>query len=243
MCFATIYCYFAIPCILYGHSCLTWMGYCWKMKKESYFLKTWNHFSFITRSHGQMMLLCSGSLIYWLQHVSALQELFHSWSFSAGSICCTTELCNERSAAGAPCCDLNAPCGWEGSESWEKRAEQPRTWAVECLVTYLVVGELLVYWITNIIFAVANLQLVCHQNKTTLRDETIAGVAILKLWAFKRNNRWKLCHLLVIQAWLVTLLHLCPLYVSPARLCYTATRGEPSADKHKHSKKPLQLVK
>lgn len=127
MCFATIYCYFAIPCILYGHSCLTWMGYCWKMKKESYFLKTWNHFSFITRSHGQMTLLCSGSLIYWLQHVSALQELFHSWSFSAGSICCTTELCNESSAAGAPCCDLNAPCGWEGSEGWEKRAEQSRT--------------------------------------------------------------------------------------------------------------------
>lgn len=127
MCFTTIYCYFAIPCILYGHSCLTWMGYCGKMKKESYFLKTWNHFSFITRSHGQMTLLCSGSLIYWLQHVSALQELFHSWSFSAGSICCTTELCNESSAAGAPCCDLNAPCGWEGSEGWEKRAEQSRT--------------------------------------------------------------------------------------------------------------------
>lgn len=54
------------------------------------------------------MVFSGGSLVFWPQHVSALREPFHSYSFSVGPICCTSELCNESSAAGVSRCDLNA---------------------------------------------------------------------------------------------------------------------------------------
>lgn len=73
--------------------------------------RTWNISILGRGSHGQVMVLCSGSLVFRLEHVPALLEPFRSQSVSVDPVRCTSQPCNEGSAAGEPCCDLNAQCG------------------------------------------------------------------------------------------------------------------------------------
>lgn len=51
-----------------------------------------------------------------VQRVPALREPFPSQSVSVGPICCTSEPCDERSAAGERCSDLNNLRGREKAE-------------------------------------------------------------------------------------------------------------------------------
>lgn len=80
--------------------------------------RAWNLSCFVKGSHGQVMVFFSGSLVFRLQPVPALREPFRSQSISVGPICCTSELCNESSAAGEPCCDLNALPGSGKAGRW-----------------------------------------------------------------------------------------------------------------------------
>lgn len=78
-------------------------------------LRTWSPSIFVIGSH--MMV----SLVFRLQYIPGLHEPFHSLSFSVCPICCTSELCNECSAAGEPCCDPNTSCGSERAwGAWRK---------------------------------------------------------------------------------------------------------------------------